>query len=451
MASEHDAAAAGCAALGVESVSVDDLILQAALADSLHALGSSEAYDVAVAAAFAAAQEQRERGQQQGQPKHQQGSAALELLASFMGDEGAAVAKELSQVAGAAAASFAQAQERRACGMNCRGSTSAAAEGGGDKSQCGCPAATTSGDEGGGGGGGNVNPLVELLSAVASMHLGGGNAMGKGFGKGFGKGKGCGKGKGFGKGWGKGFGCGSRAGDYDSKTPPSAHHFGVSCDKSGMNPIVGARYSVQGANYDVCESEFAKLPEAERMLFVKIDHPGAAPVPCMGGEQQDEGAGAAEEQAPPVPPSAASNSSLAAGSASDDEYTFVFGGGSDSEKERAIAATEEAAADKAEYEAKAASTATEDAAAVKAAADKAEFEAKAASAATEDAAAAKAAATEKEAASEASAAMEAKYGAELAELSALGFYDRDANLVLLERYQGRLDRTLNALLDSSLN
>mmetsp|Transcript_6149 Transcript_6149/g.11543 ORF Transcript_6149/g.11543 Transcript_6149/m.11543 type:complete len:1190 (-) Transcript_6149:311-3880(-) len=56
-------------------------------------------------------------------------------------------------------------------------------------------------------------------------------------------------------------------------------HRGVTCDKSGMKPIVGARFHVQGANYDLCETEFAKLPEAERLLFVKIAFPGAPKEP----------------------------------------------------------------------------------------------------------------------------------------------------------------------------
>ena len=58
--------------------------------------------------------------------------------------------------------------------------------------------------------------------------------------------------------------------------PDSATHFGVTCDKSGMNPIVGVRYHVRHADYDLCEAEFAKLPEAERRKFVKIERPGAS-------------------------------------------------------------------------------------------------------------------------------------------------------------------------------
>jgi hypothetical protein len=59
-----------------------------------------------------------------------------------------------------------------------------------------------------------------------------------------------------------------------------AVHRGVVCDRSGMSPIVGPRYHVLGADYDLCSAEFEKLPEAERVLFVKIEHPGSSPVPC---------------------------------------------------------------------------------------------------------------------------------------------------------------------------
>jgi hypothetical protein len=52
-------------------------------------------------------------------------------------------------------------------------------------------------------------------------------------------------------------------------------HEGVTCDKSGVNPIVGNRYHLVGHNYDLCEAEFEKLPEKEKALFKKIPPPGA--------------------------------------------------------------------------------------------------------------------------------------------------------------------------------
>ena len=64
-------------------------------------------------------------------------------------------------------------------------------------------------------------------------------------------------------------------------------HIGVVCDRSGMSPIVGPRYNVPGANYDLCKAEFDLLPESERVLYVKITHPGAEPQPCLPGAQAE--------------------------------------------------------------------------------------------------------------------------------------------------------------------
>merc|ERR1719502_1626120 len=41
-------------------------------------------------------------------------------------------------------------------------------------------------------------------------------------------------------------------------------HDGVTCDKSGMCPIVGNRYHLVGHNYDLCEAEFLKLSDKEK-------------------------------------------------------------------------------------------------------------------------------------------------------------------------------------------
>ena len=41
-----------------------------------------------------------------------------------------------------------------------------------------------------------------------------------------------------------------------------------------------------------------------------------------------------------------------------------------------------------------------------------------------------------------------RYGDELSELAKMGFFDMDANVALLDRYQGRLDRVINYLLDA---
>jgi hypothetical protein len=53
---------------------------------------------------------------------------------------------------------------------------------------------------------------------------------------------------------------------------PAVHH-GVTCDASGMNPIIGTRYHKIGADYDLCEAEFTKLSEADKSMYEKIDQP----------------------------------------------------------------------------------------------------------------------------------------------------------------------------------
>ena len=52
-----------------------------------------------------------------------------------------------------------------------------------------------------------------------------------------------------------------------------ATHTHVSCDKSGMSPIVGVRYKKLGENFDLCEAEFAKLPAAERGAYMAVAIP----------------------------------------------------------------------------------------------------------------------------------------------------------------------------------
>ena len=70
-----------------------------------------------------------------------------------------------------------------------------------------------------------------------------------------------------------------------------AIHWGVTCDRSGMSPIVGDRYHLPGANFDLCAAEYNKLPEAERLTFVKVE-PGFDNHPKEDdheeGEDEDE-------------------------------------------------------------------------------------------------------------------------------------------------------------------
>lgn len=61
-----------------------------------------------------------------------------------------------------------------------------------------------------------------------------------------------------------------------SPPPPRAVHPGVTCDRSGMSPIVGPRFHLPGRDYDLCEAEFLKLDAAARKAFVRIDRPAAA-------------------------------------------------------------------------------------------------------------------------------------------------------------------------------
>jgi len=59
----------------------------------------------------------------------------------------------------------------------------------------------------------------------------------------------------------------------DEVIDPPVHH-GVTCDRSGMNPIVGNRYHKRGQNYDLCQAEFDKISdETERATYEKIEFP----------------------------------------------------------------------------------------------------------------------------------------------------------------------------------
>lgn len=70
-----------------------------------------------------------------------------------------------------------------------------------------------------------------------------------------------------GSGSGRRRGCGGRV-----------HHH-VICDHSGMNPIVGTRFHKMGEDFDLCEEEFAKLSEDDKVQYEVIERRGAQPVP----------------------------------------------------------------------------------------------------------------------------------------------------------------------------
>jgi hypothetical protein len=53
-------------------------------------------------------------------------------------------------------------------------------------------------------------------------------------------------------------------------------HQGVGCDVCGMSPLQGIRYHKDGADYDLCEADFSKLPVAEQAEYVVISPAGRA-------------------------------------------------------------------------------------------------------------------------------------------------------------------------------
>ena len=61
-------------------------------------------------------------------------------------------------------------------------------------------------------------------------------------------------------------------------------HPGYTCDKSGQKPIVGWRFHLIGKNYDLCEAEFNKLPDAEKANYEKI----APPRPARAAQSEAE-------------------------------------------------------------------------------------------------------------------------------------------------------------------
>jgi hypothetical protein len=58
---------------------------------------------------------------------------------------------------------------------------------------------------------------------------------------------------------------------FEKITEPQLIHPNVSCDGCGQAPLLGKRYKMIGSNYDLCESDFAKLPNHEKSKYVVID------------------------------------------------------------------------------------------------------------------------------------------------------------------------------------
>jgi len=59
----------------------------------------------------------------------------------------------------------------------------------------------------------------------------------------------------------------------EPRTMKNNVHPGVVCDKSGQCPIVGTRFHLRGRDYDLCQGEFDKLPDDEKLLFDAIQPP----------------------------------------------------------------------------------------------------------------------------------------------------------------------------------
>ena len=64
----------------------------------------------------------------------------------------------------------------------------------------------------------------------------------------------------------------------------AGYHPGIMCDRSGMDPIVGPRYSLKTEEYDLCEAEYGKLSESEKAEYVKIEptEQGSPPPAALG-------------------------------------------------------------------------------------------------------------------------------------------------------------------------
>jgi len=59
----------------------------------------------------------------------------------------------------------------------------------------------------------------------------------------------------------------------ESAEKAHATHWGVTCDASGVHPIVGTRWHKRGEDYDLCDAEYAKLPDEQKTAFERIDTP----------------------------------------------------------------------------------------------------------------------------------------------------------------------------------
>lgn len=56
----------------------------------------------------------------------------------------------------------------------------------------------------------------------------------------------------------------------NNKKDEPVEHIGITCDITGMSPIVGNRYKFIAHNYDLCEEEYNKLDKEEQKFYIKI-------------------------------------------------------------------------------------------------------------------------------------------------------------------------------------
>lgn len=63
-------------------------------------------------------------------------------------------------------------------------------------------------------------------------------------------------------------------------------HYGVTCDATNNGPIIGCRFHKIGNNYDLCQVEFSKLDEEEKRNYELIVHPRSNPVPYARPEPE---------------------------------------------------------------------------------------------------------------------------------------------------------------------
>lgn len=66
---------------------------------------------------------------------------------------------------------------------------------------------------------------------------------------------------------------------FESPSSSQHVHVGVACDVSGISPIIGNRFHLRGANYDVSQEEFDKLEPTQQRNFELIVEPGQSPIP----------------------------------------------------------------------------------------------------------------------------------------------------------------------------